>query len=62
MLTFTIAGMQYEYAVEARCQEDGQWHRVTEWTPDPNPYKPGHGPRNNERIVRRLVGPVEEVN
>ena len=55
----TIAGMTYEYAVQARLEENGQWHRVTEWNPDPNPYKPGHAPRNNERLVRRLVSQRE---
>ena len=54
----TIAGMRWEYAVQAR-HPNGQWHQVTEWNPDPNPYKPGHTPRNNERIVRRLVSQRE---
>ena len=57
----TIAGMTYEYGVQARPRENGQWHQVTEWNPDPNPYKIGYGPRNNERIVRRLVSQPEEV-
>ena len=56
----TIANMHYEYAVQAR-HPNGQWHQVTEWNPDPNPYKIGYGPRNNERIVRRLVSQPEEV-
>ena len=55
----TIAAMTYEYAVQVRLEENGQWHRVTEWNPDPNPYKPGHAPRNNERLVRRLVSQRE---
>ena len=54
----TIAGMTYEYAVQAR-HPNGQWHQVTEWNADPNPYKPGHAPRNNERLVRRLVSQRE---
>ena len=54
----TIADMHYEYAVQAR-HPNGQWHQVTEWNPDPNPYKPGHAPRNNERLVRRLVSEPE---
>ena len=54
----TIAGMTYEYAVQAR-HPNGQWHQVTEWNADPNPYKIGYGPRNNERIVRRLVSQPE---
>ena len=57
----TIANMHYEYAVQVRIQENGHWHQVTEWNPDPNPYKIGYGPRNNERIVRRLVSQPEEV-
>lgn len=57
----TIAGMTYEYAVQARLEENGQWHQVTEWSADPNPYKPGHAPKHNERIVRRLVSQPEEV-
>ena len=57
----TIAGMTYEYAVQARLEENGQWHQVTEWNADPNPYKPGHTPKHNERLVRRLVGPTETV-
>lgn len=57
----TIAGMTYEYAVQVRIQENGHWHQVTEWNPDPNPYKPGHAPKHNEHLVRRLVGPTEEV-
>ena len=57
----TIAGMTYEYAVQVRLEENGQWHQVTEWSPDPNPYKPGHAPKHNERIVRRLVSQPEEV-
>ena len=56
----TIAGMTYEYAVQAR-HPNGQWHQVTEWNADPNPYKIGYGPRNNERLVRRLVSQPEEV-
>ena len=56
----TIAVMTYEYAVQAR-HPNGQWNQVAEWNPDPNPYKPGHAPRNNERLVRRLVGPTETV-
>ena len=56
----TIAGMTYEYAVQAR-HPNGQWHQVTEWNADPNPYKIGYGPRNNERIVRHLVSHPEEV-
>ena len=56
----TIAGMTYEYAVQAR-HPNGQWHQVTEWSTDPNPYKIGYGPRNNERLVRRLVSQPEEV-
>ena len=55
----TIVGMTYEYAVQARPRENGQWHQVTEWNADPNPYKPGHAPRNNERLVRRLVSEPE---
>ena len=55
----TIANMHYEYAVQVRLEENGQWHQVTEWNPDPNPYKPGHAPRNNERLVRRLVSEPE---
>ena len=55
----TIAGMTWEYAVQVRIEENGQWHQVTEWNPDPNPYKPGHAPRNNERLVRRLVSQRE---
>ena len=54
----TIAGMTYEYAVQAR-HPNGQWHQVTEWNADPNPYKIGHAPRNNERLVRRLVSQRE---
>ena len=54
----TIAGMTYEYAVQAR-HPNGQWHQVTEWSTDPNPYKIGYGPRNNERLVRRLVSEPE---
>lgn len=54
----TIAGMTWEYAVQAR-HPNGQWHQVTEWNADPNPYKIGYGPRNNERIVRRLVSQRE---
>ena len=54
----TIAGMTYEYAVQAR-HPNGQWHQVTEWNADPNPYKIGYGPRNNERIVRLLVSQPE---
>ena len=56
----TIAGMRWEYAVQVR-HPNGQWHRVTEWNPDPNPYKPGHAPKHNERIIRRLVSQPEEV-
>ena len=56
----TIAAMTYEYAVQAR-HPNGQWHQVTEWNADPNPYKIGYGPRNNERLVRRLVSQPEEV-
>lgn len=57
----TIAVMTYEYAVQVRIQENGQWHQVTEWNPDPNPHKPGHAPKPNERIVRRLASQPEEV-
>ena len=60
-MTHQIAGMTYEYAVQVRIQENGHWHRVTEWNPGPNPYKPGHAPKHNERIVRRLVSQPEEV-
>lgn len=60
-MTETIAAMHYEYAVQARIQENGQWHQVTEWSTNPNPYKPGHKPHKDERIVRRLVGPTEEA-
>ena len=56
----TIAGLSWEYAVQAR-HPNGQWHQVTEWNADPNPYKIGYGPRDNERIVRRLVSQPEEV-
>ena len=55
-----VAG-EYEYAVQVRLQENGQWHQVTEWSTNPNPYKPGHEPNHNERIVRRLVSQPEEV-
>lgn len=59
-MTQQIAGMTYEYAVQVR-EEHGQWHQVTEWNPNPNPYKPGHAPKHNERLVRRLVSQPEEV-
>ena len=57
----TIAAMTYEYAVQVHLEETGQWHQVTEWNADPNPYKPGHAPKHNERIIRRLVSQPEEV-
>ena len=55
----TIAGMTWEYAVQVRLEENGQWHQVTEWSADPNPYKPGHALKHNERLVRRLVSQRE---
>ena len=57
----TIAGMTYEYAVQARLEENGHWHRVTEWNPGPNPFRPGKRLGREERIIRRLVGPTETV-
>ena len=57
----TIAGMTYEYALQVRLEENGQWHQVAEWNADPNPYKPGHALKHNERLVRRLVSQPEEV-
>ena len=54
-----IANMHYEYAVQVRIQENGHWHQVTEWNADPNPYKPGHALKHNERLVRRLVSQRE---
>ena len=56
-----IAGMTWEYAVQVRLEENGQWHQVTEWSADPNPYKPGHALKHNERLVRRLVSQPKEV-
>ena len=60
-LSGQITAMTYEYAVQVRIQENGHWHQVTEWNPDPNPYKPGHALKHNERLVRRLVSQPEEV-
>lgn len=57
-LAQTIAGMRWEYAVEHE-HSPGNWHQVTQWGPEENPYQPGYGPGDDERIVRRLVGPVE---
>ena len=57
----TIAGMTYEYAVQARLEENGQWHQVTEWSTDPNPFRPGKRLGREERIIRRLVSQPEEV-
>lgn len=57
-LAHTIAGMTWEYAVEHE-HTPGKWHRVTEWGPEANPYQHGYGPGDDERIIRRLVGPVE---
>lgn len=57
-LAQTIAGMRWEYAVEHE-HSPGNWHQVTQWGPEENPYQPGYGPGDDERIIRRLVGPVE---
>lgn len=60
-LAQTIAGMRWEYAVEHE-HSPGSWHLVTEWGPEENPYQPGYGPGDDERVVRRLVGPVEVID
>lgn len=57
----TPEGLRWEYAVEHEHIPGGNWHRVTEWSTDANPYQPGHRPGDDERIVRRPVGPVEVV-
>lgn len=55
------ADMYYEYAVQCRHHEGGEWHQVTQWSPEPDPYNQGFKPKHNERIVRRLVSEPEEV-
>lgn len=55
----TLADTHYEYAIQTL--HSGSWHQVTKWNPNPNPYKPGHTPNKDERIVRRIVTQPEEV-
>lgn len=57
----TIADMTYEYAVQVRNDDNDEWHQVTQWGAESNPYRQGIKPEHNERIVRRLVSKPEEV-
>ena len=63
----TIAGMRWEYAVQVRWDSGDKhrqittWHQVTEWSTDPNPFRPGKRLGREERIIRRLVSQPEEV-
>ena len=56
-----LAGVQWGHGVGQE-YSPGNWHLATEWSTEANPYQPGCGPGDDERIVRRLVGPVEVVD
>lgn len=55
-LAQTIAGMEWAY----RTEEWGgnYWYPCEPWNADASLYE-GYTPRTGERLVRRLVGPVE---
>ncbi|MGP9720946.1 hypothetical protein [Corynebacterium sp. AOP40-4SA-5] len=54
----TIAALEWEYRVEASTHNG--WHSVTKWSEE-WPLHDRCTPHDNERIVRRPVGPVEVV-
>ena len=55
-LAQTIAGMEYEYRTEE--WSGAYWYPCELWTSDLSQYD-GYTERKGERLVRRLVGPVE---
>lgn len=57
-LAQTIAGMEYEYRTEE--WSGTYWYPCELWTSDLSQYD-GYTERKGERLVRRLVGPVETI-
>lgn len=57
-LAHTIAGMRYEYRIEE--WGGNYWYPCAEWDGDESLFD-GYTARKGERLVRRLVGPVEVV-
>ena len=57
-LAQTIAGMRWEYRTEE--WSGNYWYPCEEWDADASLHE-GYISRDGERIVRRLVGPVEVV-
>ena len=58
-LAQTIAGMRWEYRIEEWSGE--YWYPCETWTDDFSLYD-GYPTRKTERLVRRLVGPIEPIN
>ena len=54
----TIAGMKWEWRIEE--WSGSYWYPCGEWDADGSVFD-GYTPRWGERLVRRLVGPVETV-
>lgn len=65
----TIAAQTWEYGVEVRGDEDIEWLRIGPWWPTVEKARAyrGHAilrlgtPYSHDRVIRRLVGPVEVV-
>lgn len=65
----TIAAQTWEYAVEVRPDEDSEWQNTGPWWPTVEKARAyrGHAilrlgtPYSHDRVIRRLVGPVEVV-
>ncbi|MGP5931643.1 hypothetical protein [Corynebacterium glyciniphilum] len=65
----TIAAMEWQYGVEVRPDEDSEWLRIGPWWPTVEKARAyrGHAilrlgtPYSHDRVIRRLVGPVEVV-
>lgn len=65
----TIAAQTWEYGVEVRPDEHSEWQHVGPWWDTPEQARAWRGratirlgqPYPHDRIVRRIVGPVEVV-
>lgn len=65
----TVAEMRWEYGVEVRHDEDSEWQHTGPWWDTIEKARAWRGravirigqPYTHDRIVRRLVGPVEVV-
>lgn len=66
----TIAAQTWEYAVEVRPDEDSEWQHTGPWWPTVEKARAWRGravicigqPYTHDRLVCRLVGPIEPID